>query len=248
MSGHLETVVALHETVLELNLALERLHGIPDWMRELHDEHTRRKEQIAETEEALERCGQERRAAEGQVEEAREKLKRYQKQINEVSNQREYGALLQEIDTVKQQINEGEELALAAMERADQLKEELAQAREDFQELDQRYAAEQEKWEAEKPGVAQEVAELERKQEDLRQRLPRNVTGLFDRIQERLEGAPLAPVRRVERPGRGPNEWHCTVCNYRVRPQVVVQLRNQGSLVQCESCKRILYLEDLAGE
>lgn len=245
MPGHLDSVVALHHALVELDQAQQRLHGIPDWMQELHDEHSSKKAEIEQSEQALTDVGKERRSAEGHVEEAREKLKRYQKQINEVSTQREYGALLQEIDTVKQQINEGEELALAAMERSDQLKGEIETLRKDFVDLDERYAEEYKKWEAEKPGVAQQVEELEARVEALRERLPRNVKRQFDRIAERLEGAPLAPIRQVDSStGRGPREWHCGACNYRVRPQVVVDIRNNGSLVQCDSCKRILFLED----
>ena len=244
MTGPLELVVDLYLTTTDLHAARERLHGIPDWMRELHEEHSGRRRRIEEMEAAIEAARAQRRLAEGQVEEAREKQKRYQQQINQVSTQREYGALLQEIDTVKQQAGAGEESALAAMEQIDQLNGELAAERENFRELDERYAAEQEKWEAEKPAVAEEVAALEVRAEELRGRLPRNVVAQFDRISERLEGAPLASIRRVERPGRGPVEWHCGACNYRVRPQVVVQVRNSGELVQCESCKRILYIEE----
>ncbi len=249
MPGPLESIVALHLTNVQLNNAKQRLHGIPDWMRELHEEHSGHREKIAEIEDTIEAAGRERRAAEGEVEEAREKQRRYQQQINEVSTQREYGALLQEIDTVKEQINQGEERALACMEQVETLTRELESEREAFQEVDERYSVEQEKWEAEKPGVAQEVAELERKVEGLRERLPRRIVALFDRLDERLGGAPLAMVRSAERPGKGPAEWHCGACNYRVRPQVVVQIRNEGTLVQCDSCKRILYMEeDMAGE
>lgn len=248
MPAHLESVVELHLTNVQLQNAHERLHGIPDWMQELHAEHTVHQQRITEIEQAIEESGRLRRAAEGQVEEAREKQARYQMQLNEVSNQREYGALLQEIDTVKQQIAEGEESALATMEQTETLRKELESEREAFQDVDQRYAAELEKWEAEKPGVAQEVAELEAKVAGLRERLPRNVLAMLDRLGERLGGAPLAVIRRAERPGKGPVEWHCGACNYRVRPQVVVQVRNDGTLVQCDSCKRILYMEqDMGG-
>lgn len=245
MPGHLEAVVALHDALTKLDYAEQRLHGIPDWMRELHDEHSAAKAEIEEIEQAIADAGSERRSAEGAADEAREKLKRYQKQINEVSTQREYGALLQEIDTVKQQISDGETEALEAMERAEELSGELETKREEFQDLDQRYAGELEKWEAEKPAVAQEVETLEAEVERLRERLPRNVLALYERLAERLEGSPLAPVRRLERAGgRGPQESACGVCNYRVRPQVVVEIRNSGNLVQCDSCQRILYLEE----
>jgi len=245
MSGNLDAIVQLHHTLADLYAARERLHGIPDWMRELHDEHESAQAAITELEEAIAKARAERSAAEGQVEEARELLKRYQKQINEVSTQREYGALLHEIDTVKQQINEGEELALAAMERADAVVSELEATRESSRDLSTRYEQELEKWEAEKPTVAKEVAVLEQRADELRAELPRGVVRQFDRIAERLDGPPLAAIRRVERPGgRGPTEWHCGQCNYRVRPQVVVQISNSGTIVQCESCKRILYVEN----
>ncbi len=66
---------------------------------------------------------------------------------------------------------------------------------------------------------------------------------MFDRILDRYPGGALAPVRSIERPGKGQREWHCGACNYRVRPQAVVEIRNGSNLVQCDSCKRILYLE-----
>jgi predicted nucleic acid-binding Zn-ribbon protein len=56
----------------------------------------------------------------------------------------------------------------------------------------------------------------------------------------------VAPVRPIDRPGRGQREWHCSACNYRVRPQVVVEVRDGSSLIQCDSCKRILFLEEQA--
>ncbi len=241
---HLESVVTLQHTLTDLQRARERLAGIPDWMRELHEEHSAVRGEIESLEEAIAAAGRERRESEAEVGEAREKLKRYQQQINSVSTQREYGALLQEIDTVKRQISEGEERGLAAIERAETLGTEVTTRREGFRELDERYSAELAKWEAEKPGVATQVAELEARVETLRTALPRNVLAQFDRLRDRLDGMALAPIRRVERPGRNPGMWHCGACNYRVRPQVVVEIRNNGRLIPCDSCQRILYLED----
>jgi len=243
MNPHLETIVELQSDTSQLKEAEQRLHGIPDWMRELHDEHSSRKAEIEALEQAAEEAAKERRAAEAATQDAQEKLKKYQQQINKVSTQREYGALLQEIDTVKGQIAGFEEQAFSALDRHDKAQKDLAEKRESFRELDERYAAELARWEAEKPAVAQRVAELRAKIAELRGRLPRNVASSFDRILERHGGSALAVVRPIDRPGRGQREWHCSACNYRVRPQVVVEIRNTGNLIQCDSCKRILYLE-----
>lgn len=247
MTQHLETIVELQGALDRLQEAERRLHGIPDWMRELHDEHSTRKAEIDAHEAVAEALTHERRIAEGAAADAQEKLKKYQQQINKVSTQREYGALLQEIDTVKGQIAAAEEQALFALERHDETQGELAALRESFRELAARYAEEQARWEGEKPAVARQVEELQGRIAVLKERLPRGLVSQYERIRDRYPNPPnsaLAPIRLLERPGRGPREWHCGACNYRVRPQVVVEIRNNGSLVQCDSCKRILFLPE----
>ena len=247
MARDLDTVISLHRTLTSLDDARQRLAGIPDWMRELHDEHAARLAEIAALEAGIEQAAGERRGAEGLISDAQDKLKRYQQQINSVTTQREYGALLQEIDTVKQQIAGGEEGGFAAMEHIERLQRELAATREAFRDLDERYGRELAKWEAEKPEVAAQAAELDRRVEELRGEVPRPLLSHFERIRDRYGATALAPILEIDRPGRGPREWHCGACSYRVRPQVVVEIRNRGSLVQCDSCKRILFLEDDGG-
>jgi predicted nucleic acid-binding Zn-ribbon protein len=242
MNPHLDTIAELQNDLAQLKEAEQRLHGIPDWMRDLHDEHVRRKAEIDALQQSLDDAARERRTAEAATQDAQEKLKKYQQQINRVSTQREYGALLQEIDTVKAQISSSEEQALSSLDRHDKAEKELIEKSESFRELDERYAAELSRWETEKPEIAQRITELNGRIAELRGHLPRNVSSLFDRILERHGGTAMAAVRPLERPG-GKREWHCSACNYRVRPQVVVEIRNTGNLVQCDSCKRILFLE-----
>lgn len=246
MNPNLQNVLELHTTITQLREAESHLHGIPEWMRELHDEHAARKAEIQALEENAAEAARQRRTVEAAVQDGQDKLKKYQQQINRVTTQREYGALLQEIDTVKGQITVQEEQAFVLLEQHEQAQKELTALRASFQEIEERYAAEMARWEAEKPGVSQQVQELNGKVSDLKQRLPRNLTGQFERILERYPTSPVAPVRPMERPGRAQREWHCVACNYRVRPQVVVEIRNGSSLVQCDACKRILYLEEQA--
>jgi len=243
MTQDLETIVELQEAMNRLQNAEQRFHGIPDWMQELHEEHEARRTEIEALEAAAEALAHDRRSAEAAISDAQEKLKKYQQQINKVTTQREYGALLQEIDTVKAQIAAAEEQGLSTIERYDQTQKELAEKRKSFREVEGRYATEQARWEGEKPAVAEQVRELSGRIAILKDRLPKGLVSQFERIRDRHPNGALAVIRLLERPGgRGPREWHCGACNYRVRPQVVVEIRNNGTLVQCDSCKRILYV------
>lgn len=244
MERPLDTLLELQQALDELHRAQELLGGIPDWMRDLHEEHSERKGEIDALAAAAEEAAAENRSAEAEARLHQEKLKTYQQQISQVRNQREYGALLQEMDAARTQIKELEEQALAALERQEEALQQRGELQEGFRELDERYAAELEKWEAEKPEVAKQVETLEGRVAVLRERLPPRTLGLYERMLERHDGRALAPIRKVERTGRRPTIWSCGVCNYRVRPQSIVEISNSGSIVYCDGCKRILYLEE----
>ena len=59
-----------------------------------------------------------------------------------------------------------------------------------------------------------------------------------------FRGEALASISKVEKTARAPSVWHCSNCNYRVRPQVVVDIRNNGNLHQCESCQKFLFWQE----
>lgn len=244
MNQLLERIVALQEANDALADAEERLNGIPEWMSELHEEHAGRKAEITALEETIEEATLEKRAAESEIAEIETKMQRYQEQINQVTTQREYGALLHEIDTAKARITELEEAGIASIERREAAQEEVEKLREDFRELDERYSTELAKWEAEKPSVAKQVKKLTKTVSDLRESIKRPYLVLFDRIALRNGGSALAPIRLLETNRKGPRRWHCGGCNFNVRPQVVVQVRTSNSLSQCDSCKRVLYLPE----
>ncbi len=245
MTDTLSQLVRLSRSMQSLAAASALLAGVPDSMRALHDEFTAAKAELDALDAAATQASLDRRQAEAAIADAQEKLKHFQQQVSKVRNQREYGALLTEIDTVKQQAKGLEDTALAALTRAEELTEQLTERRAAFADLDTRYQAELANWEAEKPAVAQRAAELKAEVEGLEVGLPRPILGHLRRIFERYKGDTLSFVRRVERPG-SQAIWHCSSCNYQVRPQVAVEIRSKGAIVQCEGCKRFLRSEESA--
>lgn len=243
-SGNLDAIVNLHKTYSEFVSAENRLNRIPDWMTELHGEHSRKLAEIEQAQQAGEEASRVRRQAEGELSDAQEKLKRYQEQLGQVSTQREYGALLKEIDTVKQQIKSLERQALEALEQAEQAEDAVRENQAGFEELDQRYKTELAKWEAEKPEIAKTVSRLKAEVDSWREKVSRPYLRLFERLYERTQGTALARIAKIEVLRGGNSLWHCSACSYNVRPQILVEIRSEGKLIQCESCKRILFWEE----
>ena len=239
---HLRTLRRLQQALDDLKRAERQLAGVPDWMEELHGQHAARLAEIAAVEEAADEAARNRRKAEAAIQDAAEKLKHFQQQVSLVRTQREYSALLTEIDTVKASIKGLEEEALAGMEGYEEAQKRLTEERSAFADLDGRYQEALRQWQSQRPGVEQQAETLRAEVRELRNELPRTILALFDRVHEKRRGDAVAPLKRS---GTGAAQiWHCAACNYRVRLQVVSDIRGRGSLVQCEGCRRFLYVEE----
>ena len=236
--AHLDSIVQLHFIQRDLEAARRQLDDVPDWMSELHAEHSARRAEIEAEEAKVEDAARTRRQAEAELADAQELLKKYQGQIGQVTTQREYGALLKEIDSVKQVISDSEEQAMAAIEANEEASQKAETLREEFSDLDQRYSTELEKWEAEKPEVREKARQLEARADLLRKEIPRGPLALYERVYSRNDGDAVAEVLAID--ARKSRIWHCAGCSYNVRPQVLVEVKG-GVIKHCESCKRILF-------
>ena len=185
MNQYLPTVIELHAAMTKLRAAEELLEGIPDWMQELHEEHSRQKAEMDGLQAALEEAEQAKRAADTEISDLQAKVKHFQEQIGMVRNQREYGALLQEIDTAKEQISGVEERELSAMEQGDEAQRLQTERSGPFQELDERYQQELQKWEGQKPEVARRAEELRQQVAELEARVPKAILVMFERTRLR---------------------------------------------------------------
>lgn len=238
----LDTLYSLQTTLREHAQNQSRLDNIPSWMVELHAEHLERRGQIEAEENSHRESERQRREAEAAHADAQDKLKHYQQQIGQVTNQREYGALLREIDAVKARIKEAEDKAMKAIDEVDASSSKLAEVKAAFADLDARYQSELARWESEKPAVSARAAELAEQAAGLKSQVPRGQLTLFERILQRNGGEAMAPVRRLVTIRSSNSMWHCGGCNFNVRPQIIVEIQ-AGTLHQCDSCKRILFWE-----
>ena len=229
--------------VRELADAHARLAGVPEEMRALHEEFTAARAELDALAAVAEEAKRERIAREGAVAEAQEKLRKFQQQVSLVRNQREYGALLTEIDSAKSNLRTLEESVLETLERAETATRTLEERSAGFVDLGERHAGALAEWEARKPEVAATARGLEAEVAALRAELPRTLVLNYSRLAERYHGEALALVQRVERAG-GSVIWHCSSCNFQVRPQVALEIRTHGAVVQCDGCRRFLYVED----
>ncbi len=162
-----------------------------------------------------------------------EEKTKYTDDLMQVKNQREYAAMLKEIDAVKAQISEHEDAILRDMEEIDKLKGELATHEEHIAQ--------------EREAVATETKAVEDASNEARQ----TIESLGAQRRELEDGLPpglLAGVKRLEDTRRGvflsrAQDGTCQSCYVRVRPQVFQEIKMAAAVHTCGNCRRYLFFE-----
>ena len=62
--------------------------------------------------------------------------------------------------------------------------------------------------------------------------LDKRLLGLYDQVSKARKGVAISMATR---------DGLCSVCHVRLRPQVFQLVRQNDSIIQCDSCQRILY-------
>jgi predicted nucleic acid-binding Zn-ribbon protein len=175
-----------------------------------------------------------RRELESEVKNIKAQTAKYKRQLNEVKTNKEYTALLKEIEESQKNVDRLEEEFIAEMILEDDIQKEIRAS-------NQAFAAAQEKLTNEKQAILQKKKEMEEKSRHLSQLksellplLSADQVSLYLNIFRKKGGIALSPVR----------DEFCSMCHVRIRPQVLNELRDGQKLILCENCGRILYRQE----
>ncbi|MBU6341006.1 MAG: hypothetical protein KGS48_05885 [Bacteroidetes bacterium] len=162
---------------------------------------------------------------------AENNIKKYQKQLDEVKNNREYEALTKEIELAKLDIQLSEKKTREAKALLDSKKESLLVAEAKFE-------TKQKELEAKKIELQGIIEKTEKEETQLRNRSEKARTG----IEQRLLNA-YDKTRRTYRNGLAVvtvERNSCGGCFNLVPPQIQLEIGMHKKIIACEHCGRIL--------
>ena len=172
-----------------------------------------------------------RQETENALAQVQTRLTRYKDQLMAVKTNKEYHAMQAEIAAAEADVARLEDQVLEQMLRTDELTTAVADA--ERAQSDERTAVETER-EALEERQRELAARVERhagERAALVGELPAPVAALFDTLSRGRKGLAVAEAR----------DGRCLSCRVRLRPQLYNNVRLNRSLIQCESCQRILY-------
>jgi predicted nucleic acid-binding Zn-ribbon protein len=172
-----------------------------------------------------------RRDLESELQDMKERIEKYKRQLNEVKTNKEYSSLLKEIEETNAKIDSLEEGIIGEMLSADDIEKEIKAASKKAEEVQAELSKKKELIYQEKNKAEEKLNDLEVEKEELIPKIPSDQMKLYKQISRIKNGIVLSPV----------TEEFCTMCHMRVRPQMVNELIAGTQIITCENCGRILY-------
>jgi len=173
-----------------------------------------------------------RRQLEGDLQVLEARRSKYKGQLMEVKTNKEYTAMLHEIEGVEREVRAREDQILAEMEKAESLGADVKREEAAFKEIEATHHTEGRALDERGEALRQEAARVAAERDAVAATIPAEFRELFQRV-AKLRGVAVAEAK----------DSMCQLCHMKLRAQMYMDLKRNEQIVQCPACSRILFYE-----
>jgi predicted nucleic acid-binding Zn-ribbon protein len=232
MHPDLDRLIVLQRLESELRRQEGRLGEMPGRRATLDAELAEERRRLDAAREALTASQKNRKALEAAVQDLETKRSRYKTQLMEVKTNKEYTAMLHEIEGVEKDIRGKEDVVLQEMEAAESLQGTVKREEQEFKRIEEKHRSVAATLDAEQREISTQVDHLRAERDTVVAALTSEARELYERVAKK-RGTGVAEAR----------DGMCQQCHLTLRPQLYVDLKKQDQVIQCPGCQRILFYD-----
>ncbi|MCA1560433.1 MAG: C4-type zinc ribbon domain-containing protein [Acidobacteria bacterium] len=231
MHPDLEHLIQLQDVDSAAETARRRIADMPAAVAALDARIAARMNAVAIVKERIAASQTSRREIEKELAAVQARLSKYKGQLMEVKTNKEYQAMQKEMSVAEQDVRGHEDRLLERMEDAETLAAELKNEENALKAEQAEVGGLRQQLDVERAAAEAELQRTIGQRVTLTGQLSRETMMLYERVAHGRKGLAVAEAR----------DGLCTVCHVRLRPQVFNEVRRNDSVIQCDSCTRILF-------
>lgn len=226
-------LVELQKIDLELMEITDLLGDLPEKVNQLVSEEKSLIEEIENGKNRLKEITVELHKADVDVQESTEKIDKLKDQLFLVTSNKQYDALMQEIDFLKEELNRFETVDLELMEEKSELEESVKSNEQTLDTLSEDLGQRKERLEKLISETSLQKNALEEKRKEKAGMIDANAVKRYDRVRSAKGGIAVVTV----------DNNACGGCGAGLPPQIVADIKVGTGIRHCDVCTRFLYWE-----
>ncbi|MDD5170654.1 MAG: C4-type zinc ribbon domain-containing protein [Syntrophales bacterium] len=234
MKEELRLLIELQKIDTDISKINAKKKDLPLRLARLEDTFTAFKATVQDAESSLEDVNKRHKEAEGKLKKAVEGLRKAKERLHEVKTNKEYNAVLKEIEGMEKKNGEIEEEIIHLFDEIDARKADLKVREQGLAEEQKQYEISRTELQQQIDAIASELQEMMDREASLRKTIPPDPLRKYETIKNIGSGIAVVSV------------WKelCDGCHMNIPPQMYNELFNSDELVLCPHCNRIIYWYD----
>lgn len=226
----------LYQIDVELTRVRREMDQLRSKSRLLEQESQEHEGKLRELTREQSEVNQRQRQYENQLQIERGNLRKWEGRAQELRGEREYAALMSEINSQRRLIGDLENQTLQCMQEKEDLNERAGQVKGAAQEVGDKAKSEFEAVEGEVGQLQQRLDHLESTRKELQVKLPQRLLARYQRIAKQRGGQGVAMLKQEI----------CQACMCTVPPELFLRVFKGEVVEQCPHCQRLLVVQPSA--
>ncbi len=231
----LKPLIRIQEIDSELRkIELELNKKIPDKIREVREGREKAEVLLKQVEDKFQANLKRRMEIDLEIKSIEEKIKKHSQDLLRVDTNEAYRALQKEIEEEKEKKSRLEDEVLELLIQEEELQKEKKEAEQEVERIKNEFARKEKELLREEETLKSRMEKLRQEREKLATETSPSLYKLYIQIASTHGGIALSPV----------HDGFCSVCQMKIRPQLLEELRKGERIIRCENCSRILYIPE----
>lgn len=234
MEEQLGLLIQLQELDATIRTRSEQKNRLPEALAALERRRAAARDDLDAVKESLQAAQKNKRDRDKDLEVGAQKVEKLKARASEIKNNKEYQALLKEIEAAEQESKAIEDDILLLMEKIDGAAGQITAAEQRAREEEAVIQAEQKQHEAAFARLEEELKAVEQARREMVSRIQPPVLAQYQKLLVSKAGSAMAEARGES----------CSGCYMSIPPQVFVNVKKNESIINCPNCGRILYYKE----
>ena len=231
MNSQLDILINLQELDSKMLNLEDRIHQIPKEISDLDQTLDNERRSVEELDCLVNEGNKQRVLLEGDIESFNDKLSKYKTQLMEVKTNKEYQAMLHEIENTNQEIRTIEDQALEEMMKIEKREQQLGEAKQKLATQESLLSKKRNELESSGLKIQGNIDQLKDERDQLEKQIQDELLQQYKKIALARNQIALAEAK----------DQSCQACHVRLRPQLFNEIKTNPKIITCENCNRILY-------